>query len=241
MNVDQTSIPTSSPGPIGPAVLDYARPATHAGAIDPRCRAAAGLMVWLAVLSGFCVAVCFAAMAWGTFGAVLHFGVFGTTLFVAIRTGILLHQAGVLSPTQRLLDMAAACGLILIGIAPGMLVFGDRATWERLAPLGLGAAYLMLAGTAFRHVSVYRLLRDWAAATGHARSGGWLLGLGYTKAVYETLWLGCCAGALFSMGFKLGDDPTIFLAIGAFIGCLGYGLIWIWMIVDHARLAANVR
>ena len=231
--------PDSDASPV--VVLDYSRPATVSGISDPRLCAAARLMVGLAVLSGLCVAACFAAMAWGTPGALLHTLIFAATLLVALRVGVLMGAAGALGARQCLLDGIAGIALILIGVAPAVVVFVPELNWERPGTIVLGITFGALAATTYRHLLLYRALYTWAAAAGQIAFGRRLIALGYTKAVYEAIWLGCCAVSLFAVGLQLGDDIAFYPAVAALLGCLGYGVIWIWMIVAHARLAISAR
>ena len=67
-----------------------------------------------------------------------------------------------------------------------------------------------------------------------------LITLGWFKAIYEFLWLGCCAVTLLMIAAKdvglLGQDAAIFFAVPALFGIAGFALIWIWMMVCHGRL-----
>jgi hypothetical protein len=227
---------TTAPAPPPPAVIEYARPVGVD--LDPRCGEAARWLVAVAVLSGLCVAVCFAAMAWGTVGAALHVLVFAATLATAVRAAVLMAAAGWRDRYRTALDLIAGVGLLGVGVAP-VLGWVSMFSRERVAAVALGLAFALMAGTTARHVALYRALAEWAAAARTTLATG-LVRLGYAKAVYEGLWLSCCAAALLGFGTE-ARDPGIVLAVAAFVGCLGYGAIWTWMIVAHVRLAGVLR
>jgi len=227
--------------PAAANVIDYARPSGEVVALDPRCARVARLMVWLAVLSGLCVAVCFAAMAWGTAGAVLHATVFGATIMVAIRAGVTMGAAGWADQPRQVLDAVAGAGLIVLGLTPLFAADLDGSGRGDPSVFAIAAAFGLLAATTARHPRLYRQLSQWAAAAGQERFARRLAVLGYAKAIYEGLWLACCTATLLGVVVGAKDDALIGLAFGAFFGCLGFVPIWIWMIVAHGKLAQVVR
>jgi hypothetical protein len=217
-----------------PLVIEYARPMDG---LDPRCAAAARLLVVLAVLSAACVAVCFLTLATAGAAGFVQIFVFAATLLVAVRVGSRIGQMGEVSQKQLFLDLMAGLGLLVVGLAPvGIWIRIDNEPGFLL----LGGGYALMSLTTWRHVLMYRTLAAWAARADRRSLRNSLLGLGYVKFAFEGIWLGCCAAALTLIQTSI-EDVAIVLAVAAFVGCLGYGGIWIWMIIVHARLATVLR
>ena len=218
-------------------VLEYALPGAG---VDPRCVRAARWMVGLAVLSGLCVAVCFAAINWGPFGAVLHLLVFGTTIGVAVRAGAWMAAAGQVGRPQLVMDGLAGLGLVGVGIAPVLYHFH---IWRYDGfPALLGVSFLLMALTTYRHRLMYRTLAAWSEASNARRLARTLRWLGTAKVGYEAVWLTCCwVPLLLEPLIPGGGDAAVAVAVAALFGCLGYGVLWIWMIVSHAQLAGVMR
>ncbi len=220
--------------------------------IDPQLIRAAKWMIWLAVFSGFCVFLSLAYLGGpdrsGFIAArVLHFLVFAVTLFIGVRSGILLQAAAMAvgDPSRRprmILDAVAGVGLILLAAAPFGLLQRDNAL-PGVALAGIG--FLAMATVTIRHLMLYRLLSDLALAVTAPRLKRSLLAMGWMKTIYEGLWLMCCglplmAVALDKSHFKIAGNFAgewiIFILIAAFFGCFGYAAIWVWMIVNHSLL-----
>lgn len=235
--------------PAIPVTLEYA---TATASDDPQLALYARQSTFLAVMSGLCIAVCFLPMMRFPGGRVIHPVIFAGTIFVAVRCGATMTLAADRWPALRssvrtIFDILALAGLVVIAVAPIFVTFNDDpAAWQIAAA---GAAYLMMALTAYRHVLLYRGLSRICAELnwrGLARS---FVSLGYFKFVYETLWLLCCGLPLLAWGISesklLGEihipDAMVFLAFGAFFGCIGYAGIWIWMIIAHARMISLTR
>lgn len=218
-------------------VIEYAT--SDGGALASRAKAVAGPMMFAAVGSGFCVGVCFlgfaeeAHLAW----VVLHPAIFLTTLGAGVIAGMRLRDGvGV----RMICDLVAGVGLLGLALVPptyflasGEIFDDDVRIWL------LGACYLLMAATTLRHLLLYRQLAAWA------RQGHWFglarsfLGLGWTKTIFEGVWLGCCAATLMLAtldGSGAGEEAIVFLALSSFFGCFVYAAIWIWMMIAHAML-----
>jgi hypothetical protein len=231
--------------PMPVMALEYAHPQMLDGAA---ARKALGWMLMLAILSGLCVAVCFLSFTETFVAWVIHTLIFGVTIAVGFKSGKALMQMipSVDDPTRTArtaLDATALLGIAGIGVSP-WVYFLTQSTSLNDAKFGalLGVAYLLLAVTSCRHVMLYRLLAGMCRQINRYKLAQSLTVLGWFKAIYESAWLGCCAlGLLVMVGSKLGvgpsgDDVTIFFAMSALAGILGFAFIWIWMIVAHAQL-----
>lgn len=217
----------------GPQVVDYA----GFGSTDVGSLSAARWMVALAVLSGCCVASCFVALLMGMVGAVIHALVVAATLASAIVAEGKLGVGSVAAPLHRFLDLVAGFGLLGIGAAPLVIVSfspGKESLWV------LGGCFAMLAISTYRHRLQYQRLADVAAAGGGQSLPNRLRRLGIWKMLYEAAWLGCCALTLVGASVTK-EENWIITAFAGFLGCGGFGIIWIVMIVYHAQLAALLR
>ena len=102
-------------------------------------------------------------------------------------------------------------------------------------------AFLMMATTSYRHRMLYVMLARPFRVAGMRSFAGALVTLGTFKFVYEGIWLLSCALPLLATNHAFGrvprtiEDGAVYLAIGAFLGCIGYGIVWIVMITLHAR------
>lgn len=218
-------------------VMEYA---TQGGeTLDPRAKAVARPMMVAAVGSGLCVAVCFlgfaedARLAW----VVLHPAIFLTTLGAGVLAGMRLRD-GV--GARMICDLVAGVEVLGLALVPVgfFLISGDLFDDDTSAWL-LGACYLLMAATTLRHLLLYRQLAAWA------RQGHWfglarsLVALGWTKMIFEGLWLGCCSATLMLASVDPSgpvEEIIIFLALSSFFGCFVYAAIWIWMMIAHAMV-----
>lgn len=118
------------------------------------------------------------------------------------------------------LELIAAIGFLFIALVPVI--------HETAMLVGLGC----LAMASVRHIPVYGALSRWCRALGHRHTADVVRVLGFSRAVYECCWFGIMVvWALTSlMHMRLGLDAI------AYYGLYGYGALWIWMIVSHARL-----
>jgi hypothetical protein len=244
MSPPTPSAPTSHAVPL----IEYAT----SQEMDPATRSAARQMVWLAILSGLCVGVCFLAMM-SPWGGVLHTVLFAATITLAVRCGG--ASRGVVPPDRNrtALDALALVGLAIIGLLPaaqfalqGMtLNRGEYRDVEKLGFAVVSLAFLLLAATTFRHWMLYHAIAAFCRSAGLRRLGGSMLALGVVKAIYEGVWLGCCFAAPLLLSVSKGgvndlEGYAIWLAFGALFGCMGFGAVWVWMIVNHAVFARAV-
>lgn len=232
--------------------LEYA---TTYPILDGQARRVFGQLLALSILSGLCVGVCFLAIMWGIVGSILHVGVFAVTIGLAISTGMGVNGLSSIGeqgrPARMMLDLLAGIGLAGIGVAPvvyyAMEGTGAIQGVETLGAGALGIAYGLLAATTWRHRMLYRHLAELCRNSGHPSMATRLSRLGWGKTVYEGLWLGCCSmtlllvgahGVTRSSGFQ---DVALFFAFASLFGVMGFGGIWIWMIVVHAVLYRLAR
>lgn len=220
--------------------LEYAT----ARALDnPEARAAFRNAFYLSILSGLCVGVCFLVLADFPLGWAIHTVVFAVTLWVAVRCGVKLRSLHLSDPwvaPRTVLDSLAGAGLVIIGLVPtGRLAmeFAGASPGSGSAAI-IGLAYLLLAATTIRHVFLYNYLAAVCRDANRPSLARGLVILGWFKAVYELIWLGMCAGALIllSLGTRPFEDVAISLAFGAFFATLGFGGVWIWMMICHGLL-----
>ena len=229
--------------PVPVQALQYAMPETL-GSVD--ARAAFRMQLIVAILSGLCVGSCFLSLSENVAAFGLQIILFAVTIVLAIRGGILLTKLAPIagdtgSMIRVLLDLLATAGLAIVGVAP--MVYGiDKAFSERIGAGALGLAAILLAGTTSRHVMLYRLLANICRQINRTGMARQLIVLGWFKAIYEFIWLGCCAVALMFIAAKdtlAGSDAegvAFFCAFAALFGAMGFGAIWIWMMVAHALL-----
>lgn len=222
-------------------VMEYAT--TGATSVDPRARAVAGPMMLAAVGSGLCVAVCFAGFAENirTLWTVAHPTLFLITLAAGIVAGMRMRDG--VAP-RMLFDCIAGVGILGLALVPlGWWVLESHSIEPDVGFGALGVCYLLLAGTTVRHVLMYRLLANWASQAnwrGLARS---LIALGWTKTIFEALWLGCCATTSLLLAYDSAGSAEIavLFAFGSLFGCFGYAVVWLWMLITHAILMQRVK
>jgi hypothetical protein len=225
-----------------PQPLAYAT-ATSDGPALADLQPALSWLLAVAVLIGLCVGSCFLLMTTHWAAAVLHVAIYGAILFTAVRGSVELAKVGFSRPGLFTLDGLAGVGLVLIGCAPlGLLLRYDTFNLGVLGSMGLAVAFGLLAVTSIRHREFYQKLSYPVRAAGYRKTAIWLQILGWTKAIFETLWLVCCAlpplavtGSVFRMRPSF-EGIAITAAVGAFFGCFLYAGIWITMIVLHARV-----
>lgn len=210
-------------------------------------------LMWLAVMSGLCVGVCFLCFTEHVAAYALHVLIFATTIVIAVRAGVgfarLEPATGTSSNRLRIaFDLIATMGIIGIGIAPVVYVTVPRsgAGGEDVMAVLLGIAYALLACTTARHILFYRVLADMCRSIGRVRMARWLLALGWVKTVYEGVWLACCASALVMIGLEQAlpfraQDVAIHFAFAALIGAMGFTGVWIWMMIAHGLLLKRAR
>lgn len=210
----------------------------------PEARAAFRLMLIVACLSGLCVGACFLAIRLSLEGCIVHAVVFAATIVVAIKAG---RQWTKIAPERNTLQLAldalALCGLIMIAITPTLFAFLKSNNRDEQIGVGvLGVAYALLALTTSRHVMLYRSLATRCRQINRIRMARGLIVLGWFKAVYEFVWLGCCASALLItamthyLGVSDGGDVALIFAFGALFGVMGFAGVWVWMIGVHTQL-----
>lgn len=231
----------STPVPVQPLqTLSYATSADD-GSLSV-LQAAAGRMVWLAVFSGLSVASCAMATIPGL--GMLSGLVIAITLGIAVWVDLEFREAisrldESTSPARRALDAIAGCGLLVLmcSMFAGVFVPGGE---DQRVYSSITVSFLPMAVSCWRHVLLYRQLARIVRERGGRRLAAGLSGLGVTKFVIETFWLGSCgmAGLQLMMGW---EDPVIFFAFAALIGCGVFGILWIWMIVMHALLYSRCK
>lgn len=224
--------------------IEYAR---FDGGIPAEARPAVAGIMYVSILSGLCVGVCFIAFT-GVPGAILHLGLFAATIVLAINTGRRMPVLVPVQPLRMTFDTIAAVGLCIMAVLPILyqIVGDETAEKEQTLSMGLiGLAFLLQACTTWRHRMLYRELAR--SCRGVQRNGlaKTFTALGHIKTWYEGLWLACCAAAPFMLAARpfIGGnsaDMAILPAFGAFFGCFGFGIIWIAMIIAHARLLTLV-
>ena len=221
--------------------LDYSRGSTDAIVLDS-IRTALLPLLLVAILSGLCVGSCFLTMTNDPIWIVLHMLIYAATLGLAVLAGVRMAKSGIAGGRRAAMDTIAGVSLIVVALAPA----GDR--WGRELGLNdtfggivLGTAFLLMSLTSYRHLLLYRLLAGPCRDAGYPRTAKWMTFLGWTKVLYETIWLLCCAVPLLLIGNPLGnnshglDDSAFYLLLAAFFGCFGYAAIWMLMIILHAR------
>jgi len=235
--------------------LDYAIAQSLGGA---EARRAFRLLLIVAILSGLCVGVCFLSLAAGVVGAVIHVAVFTATIIVAIKGGrammaVVTEDNRKIDSAQLVLDLLAAVGLVIIGIAP--VVYHLCETWnvrleDSFAAGSIALAYGLLAGTTYRHLLFHRSIAEYCRQNSHYPMAKAVSILGWVKMIYEGIWLSLCAIGLLSFalrelnnsgGLYLGENVAVLCAYGAFLGAMGFAVIWIWMIIVHANLMRLTR
>ena len=232
--------------------LEYAASQSFA---TRNARRAFKYLLILAILSGLCVGASFLALTENILAGILHAIVFTITIVVAVYGGVALMSFQGASTrggygARFVLDLLALAGLAIIGVAPLVypLVRTGSGNVKTMALLALGSAYVLLAGTTVRHLMLYRVLAGACREIGRAGMARQLVALGWCKVIYEGLWLGCCAAALVLVGVNVLtansgslDDVVIYFAVASAYGAMGFGAIWVWMIVAHAQLFVLAR
>jgi hypothetical protein len=237
--------------PIPVMTLEYAHPQSL-GSIA--ARTAFRRMLFLTILSGCCVASCFLVFTETVLGTSVQALVFAITIAMALASGkALLRSVPASDDPGRVprtaLDCVSLVGLAMIAVVPlGYEITKSQALHEWDAPFAglIGIAYALMTVSTARHVMLYRLLAGLCRAVNHTRMARSLILLGWFKAIYEFLWLGCCAAALLLAAARdvVSNDvgnTVVFFAVGALFGLAGYAIIWIWMIVAHAQLLRVAR
>jgi hypothetical protein len=213
----------------------------YAGALSlnsPQAHRASKLMFVVSILSGLCVGVCFLSFSENLAAQLLHLAIFAMTIVFAVLAGIALSKVDD-TPNRRLrvlLDSLAGFGLVVIGVAPLAFRAGMR---DDPAPIILGFAYLLLAGSAPRHIMLYRALAAMCRQVDREKIAKAMITLGWFKTIYEGIWLGSCAGALCLANGS--SDLCVYLAVVAFVGCLGFAGVWILMMVLHGKFMSVTK
>lgn len=226
--------------------LEYAVPRT----LD-HSRQSFRLMLIVSIMCGPTVGICIPTLVAPQIWFLPHVGVFAATIFLAIRTGIVMARSGIVTnhPWQMPLDLLSLVGLAFIGLAPiGYLAMeATGIPVEKTGALLLSIGYAMMAVTTMRHVMLYRRLADVCREINRYGLAKGLYAMGWVKTVYEAIWLGMCALALFLVAMRgitnssSFEEPAIFFGFGALITTIGFTGIWIWMIVMHALLFRLTR
>jgi hypothetical protein len=222
-----------------------------------RLRSGTVLLLWSSILAGLCPGICLLCVANDGL-VILSFAVVMTLIFGATAVTASLGERQLASmvefaqsesgdgesPSARpnvVGDLVAAAGLLSINIAAYVYAANTRSgsRTEYIVAALVGIGFGCLSATAWRAVPAYRMRMRVAEAClgGHHRG---LAALGYTKAIYETIWLCCCWLAPALLLIKLEEVAVIF-AFGALFGLGGFAILWVFMIVLHAVLLVKVR
>ncbi len=242
--------PAVVPPMLHPPTLEYAR---QEGDLLAGTYPTMLTLLLLSIFSGLCVGSCFLVLGFdgALWTSALHMGIYSVTLVLAVKGGVAqARRTGSVGSLQVTLDSIAGAGLIIIGLAPLYVPLrADELRWTALFP---AIAFLCLTLTTYRHVLLYRNLSDLFSLAGRRSLAKSLVILGRFKCIYEFVWLGCCAIPLLAIGVSGVDEqlgvfpaPTpefrIFPAIAPFFGCIGFGGIWIWMMIVHSVCLSAAR
>lgn len=208
---------------------------------------AARQMLVQSVLCGPAVAMSLAVLSSNVVAVLLHAAVFVWLVLVSVRVGISLRsvpathlQAGSPSPAADLADRVALFCLLILTLAPTVWLAGGFREPSVPAFVTLAATFFGLAVTSWRHIPMYRRLSEWSHAIHAPKLARRLRWLGGTKAVIETIWLAACSATLFAAGVA-NPDVAVLIAFVALFGVFAFGVLWVWMIVEHAILASRIR
>jgi hypothetical protein len=209
------------------------------------------------IFAGLCPASCLLLLSTENIvGAIAMSVAFGTcAVFAAKGEAQRRRIVGVqvssmrLSGSPLLPDIFAGVGLTLVNLAGYVYAihemtrqaFTSRQNVEAVGMVLVGTGFFLLCVTAWRAVPSWRAHADIARLIGGKRLGKFLRFLGWTKAIYETLWLFCCWAPFVAMGVRPLEEMAVGLAIGALFGLIGFGVIWILMIIAHATLLVQIR
>lgn len=215
-----------------PAVLEYASART-VGSVDPAMLPVSRYTFGTAVLSGPAVGSCFLLFMEEAWTILPHLGVYILLLYFCVRAGMALRALA--APAWWMIcDGAAAAGLVGIGVSP-LVYYGAGENPSKWMITALAGCYLLLAVSAWRAAPFYRRLAAWTRPYAR-RLAAVQVALGWLKALYETVWLGCCATLLFGVAIehRLPDSDLLTgVAFTALFGTLGFGAVWLAMMVIH--------
>jgi hypothetical protein len=232
------------------------QPMSYQGEVEPILRSARWPFIVSAVLSGLCVVATLGVFASSDYREFLILVVFTCTatyvLTIAAASIASMRMSHLidLSPNARVfmlaMDAIAGLGLMTICACMWMWVWAVRTEagdpTEKLMG-GIGVGFLLMGLTTFRHQMLYTSLGRAFRREGFTTTGVWLAILGWTKAVYEFLWLAVCiALPLIGLSMNQGqhfEEGAIFLLFGALFGLFGFALVWVLMIVMHSVAASR--
>lgn len=230
----------------GSVLLDPAN-AVHA-------RASVALTLTSSIFAGLCPAACFAALNFETaLGPLLMTIAFGCC---AVNAGLGEYRrrsirmgTGTLKAGAFKADLVAAAGLLMVNLGGYLYVLEQQGSFARgdgaraFVAGVLAIGFCALCASAWRAVPTWRAHAELAAFARGRKLAKFLKFMGWTKAIYETLWLACCwiSLGMFAIGSREWEDPAIFFAIGAFFGLFGFAVIWMLMIITHAILLVQIR
>lgn len=204
-------------------------------------------------------------MVWPTVGAgvwpiALLFAVMpseaGVALSLVVILWTLLAGGRAVMRIGRAQPMPAAWWMCEMLTGAAILAFGASAVWVRIAvsrgynpfepalAVVAGFATLLLAGTTHRHWVRYHVLANWARMLGRDRQADRFTMLALLRTGYEAVWLLGWTWLLLSSAFYTGPDrpdANLLLGLAVAIGALGFGVIWIWAVIEQALLERATR
>jgi len=145
---------------------------------------------------------------------------------------------------MRVLEMLAGAGLMIVAAGIIYTMISAQRTVDDVpaGTIGLGALMVGLATPRFVmfYQPISRAMRL-AGSRGMFSAANWIVVLGWTKAVYEFVWIvlfiaPMCLGNLFG----LSGDSHVTVGLGALFGLGGYAVIWVMMMALHS-LACTSR
>lgn len=228
--------------------------------LDPanarNARKMAGTLVASSVFAGLCPASCLFVLASehlvGAMSMTIAFGACAVLAAVGERARRQIKDVPAMSGSHGspiVADLVAAFGLALVNLAGYLfavrqmrMYIGYSQSYEILGAATVGLGFFLLCVTAWRALPTWKAHADIAHLLHRKGLRKLLNALGYTKAIYETLWLACCwmPFALVGLG-REGEGLAIPLAVAAAFGLIGFGVIWILMIVAHAVLLVQIN
>lgn len=231
-----------------------------------RLRGGAVFLLLSAILSGLCPASCLIFM-WSDshiacaglmsliFAATVVTSAVGERRFVAMGE----YQTADSNDRESLrvfrnafvADLSAAGGLVLVNVAAYITAIAKMSRvgdygWrtendEVVTGVIVAIGFFLMCVTAWRAVPAYRLRGQISRAVTGGANGGFI-GLGFLKAIYETLWLATVWMGIAAIGTGHdGEGVGVFLLFGALFGLGGYGILWLFMIGTHALLLRRVH